>query len=76
VGYAYDRGCRCDVCVEDWNEKHRELRALRAAAIAFRTDIKHGTISTYRNHGSRCDACYQAQSEANRRRPSRARGAR
>ena len=48
----------------------------RAALVAARTDIRHGTIATYRNHGCRCDACYHAQSEANRRRPNRAKAAR
>jgi len=76
AGYAYDQGCRCLVCVGDWNDKHRELRAVRSAAVAFRTDLKHGTIPTYSNHGCRCDECRRAKSEANRRRPSRAKGAR
>ena len=74
--YAYEQRCRCEVCIEAWNGRHRELRARRAAVAAARTDITHGTIGTYRNHGCRCEACYRAQSEANRRRPSRAKAAR
>ena len=61
------------MCVEEWNDRHREMRAARAVAVAFRTDLKHGTISTYVNHGCRCEACKAAQAEANRGRPSRAR---
>ena len=54
---AYDQGCRCPVCVEEWNNRRRGLCRRRAAAVALPTDPKHGTISTYRNHGCRCDAC-------------------
>jgi hypothetical protein len=75
AGYAYEQGCQCEVCVETWNARHRELRARRAAAVTDDSHIAHRTLGAYRNHGCRCDACYQAQSEANRRRPSRAKAA-
>jgi hypothetical protein len=76
AGYAYEQGCRCVLCVEAWNARHRELRARRAQTIATDEGIQHGTLSTYSNRGCRCDACYQAKSEANRRRPSRAKASR
>lgn len=71
AGYAYEQGCRCEVCVEAWNARHRELRAARSAR-EVPDSVPHGVRSTYVNYGCRCAACYQAQAEANRNRPSRA----
>ena len=71
-GWAYSVGCRCVECVEAWNARHRDMRARRAETVAERTDLEHGTRSTYSNYGCRREACVRAQSEANRRRPSRA----
>ena len=75
-GYAYELGCRCEACVEAWNARQREARARRAAAVGEAVGLRHGTLGAYSNHGRRRDACYEAKSEANRRRPSRAKGAR
>jgi excisionase family DNA binding protein len=74
--YAYEIGCRCEACVEAWNARQREAQARRAATVADNPSVRHRTLGAYRNHGCRCDACNRAQSEANRRRPSRAKGAR
>ena len=75
-GYAYELGCRCEACVEAWNARQREARARRAAVVADDPYIEHGTLGAYSNHGCRCQECRRAKSEANRRRPSRAKGAR
>jgi len=75
AGYAYNMGCRCEVCVGAWNARHRELRAWRSDTVAT-DDVEHGIVSTYSNRGCRCDACRYAKSEANRRRLSRAKSAR
>jgi hypothetical protein len=72
--YAYEVGCRCDACRTAWNDYHRTARERRAANLEQRggDGVQHGTVSTYRNHGCRCEACVEAQVRANRRRPSRA----
>jgi hypothetical protein len=71
---AYDYwDCRCDVCTEAHNEHHRKLRAKRAAQRPEDNPLLwHGRVSTYKNHGCRCEACVRAGSDANKRRPSRA----
>ena len=62
---AYDQGCRCDVCVDAWNDRHRELRARRTQRRPDdNANLDHGTRSTYVNHGCRCNACVDAHSEA------------
>jgi hypothetical protein len=49
-------GCRCDVCTEAYNEHHRKLRAKRAAQRPEDNPLLwHGKVSTYKNHGYRCD---------------------
>jgi excisionase family DNA binding protein len=71
--YAYEVGCRFDSCRTAWNDYHRAARERRAAKLEQGSDeVRHGTVSTYRNHGCRCEACFQAQAEWNRRRPFRA----
>jgi excisionase family DNA binding protein len=71
--YAYELGCRCDACRSRWNHYHRTAQNRRAANLELVTaGLEHGTISTYRNYGCRCPACYQAQADWNRARPSRA----
>ena len=71
-GWAYSTGCRCAECVEAWNARQCDMRARRAETVDERTDLEHGSRSTYSNYGCRCEACVRAQSEANRARPSRA----
>ena len=72
-GSLYEAGCRCAVCMGAHNAKHRELRAKRAARRPEDNPLLwHGKLSTYKNHGCRCEACARAGSEANKRRPSRA----
>ncbi len=57
------------------NDHHRELRARRAKWRPERQpNLKHGTRSTYSNHGCRCPACFQAQADWNRRDPAGSRG--
>jgi excisionase family DNA binding protein len=71
--YAYEIGCRCDACRGRWNAYHRTAQKQRAAQLELvKGELQHGTISRYRNHGCRCSACYQAQADWNRARPSRA----
>ena len=71
--YAYEVGCRCDACRTHGNDYHRAARERRAANLERGSDrLQHGTLSTYKNHRCRCEACAQAGAEANRRRPSRA----
>jgi excisionase family DNA binding protein len=71
--YAYEVGCRCEACRTAWNGYHRTARERRAANLKRDSDaVRHGTVSTYRNHRCRCEACFQAQAEWNRARPSRA----
>jgi hypothetical protein len=54
--HAYETGCRCRICVESWNARHRAARARRAAARPEANPaLAHGTRSTYVNHGCRCD---------------------
>jgi hypothetical protein len=66
-----DYGCRCDVCRAAHAERHRRLRAQRAAGRPDENPaLEHGTRSTYVNHGCRCEQCVEAQREGNRRRPS------
>jgi excisionase family DNA binding protein len=70
--YAYQVGCRCDACRTAWNDYHRTARKRRSANLEqVSNGLKHGTVSTYKNHGCRCDACARAGSKANKRRPSR-----
>lgn len=70
-------GCRRDVCATVHREHQREMRAKRATRTPELDQLLwHGTVSTYKNHRCRCEACSEAGAEANRRRPSRARPAR
>ena len=60
------------MCVGAHNAKHRVLRAKRAAQQPEDNPLlMHGKVSTYKNHGCRCEACSRAGTEANKRRPSR-----
>ena len=71
--YAYEMGCRCDLCRNVWNEYHRAARNRRAERLDVVADrLQHGAISTYRNHGCRCAPCVEAQAQANRRLSRRA----
>ena len=65
-----DYGCRrCQVCRAANAERHRQLRAIRAARHPEDSpELEHGTKSTYMNHGCRCERCSEAH-EANRRPP-------
>ena len=67
TGYRY--GCHCDECRDANAVQAREGRARRAAALAAGTvRLRHGTKATYVNHGCRCEACVEAQRDANRQR--------
>ena len=62
-----DYGCRCQVCRTANAERHRELRARRAATRPENDPfLEHGSKSTYINYGCRCAACTEAQQDANR----------
>jgi excisionase family DNA binding protein len=57
--YAYEVGCRCEACRTAWNDYHRAAREQRAANLVERGSdgLQHGTVSTYKNHRCRCEAC-------------------
>ena len=63
TGYRYRRGCHCDLCTE----------AMRTQQVRWREDRhgreppQHGTESSYKNWGCRCDPCKAAGSVSNRR---------
>lgn len=60
---AYNRGCRCDGCVQANRELQREIKARRIARFrAGKTKIKHG-VSGYSNWDCRCDKCRAAWSK-------------
>ena len=67
TGYRYS--CRCRVCRDANAAQAREGRARRTATLHRAVaDLIHGTKATYVNHGCRCEACVEAQREANQRR--------
>jgi hypothetical protein len=62
---AYNRGCRCEECVE--LHKLRMRRVLDEMAARGRADpslIPHGTRGGYNNWSCRCDPCTDAQMAA------------
>lgn len=64
---GYNRGCRCEPCVE----ARKAYRAERKANPVGRVEkADHGTIAKY-THGCRCQPCRDAIAEYNRRRRER-----
>lgn len=60
---SYQRGCRCEGCVEANREVQREIKARRVAKLrAGRAVIKHG-VSGYSNWDCRCAKCRSAWSK-------------
>jgi hypothetical protein len=62
-GYnRYTAGCRCDICKA---AKAAYMKARRDAAFLGRSTVppgvRHGTRSTYEEHGCRCDSCRLSQ---------------
>ena len=55
----YWAGCRCAACRAANAVLHHEGRERRRRALATAT-VTHGSASTYRNWGCRCEPCHQA----------------
>jgi hypothetical protein len=55
----YWAGCRCAACRAANAALHHEGREHRRRALATAT-VTHGSASTYRNWGCRCEPCHQA----------------
>src|ERR1019366_787926 len=55
----YWAGCRCAACRAANAALHHEGRERRRRALATAT-VTHGSASTYRNWGCRCEPCHQA----------------
>ena len=55
----YWAGCRCAACRAVNAALHHEGRERRSRALATAT-VAHGSASTYRNWGCRCEPCHQA----------------
>jgi predicted NAD-dependent protein-ADP-ribosyltransferase YbiA (DUF1768 family) len=55
----YWAGCRCAACRAANTARYHEHTELRRRALAT-TAITHGSASTYRNWGCRCEPCHQA----------------
>jgi len=55
----YDAGCRCAACRAANTARYHESTELRRRALA-RAAVPHGSASTYRNWGCRCEPCHQA----------------
>lgn len=68
----YARGCRCVRCTEAHRQRSIRGRAARYAErewrviggvlhlVAVREGLEHGKVSTNRNWGCKCPACYEA----------------
>lgn len=60
TGTAYNRGCRCDKCLQTNRDRCNRSRWVR---IALRQKLKkvlpvdHGIYGTYTNWGCRCNVC-------------------
>ena len=55
----YDAGCRCVACRAANTARYHEKTELRHHALA-NAEVSHGSASTYRNWGCRCEPCHQA----------------
>ncbi len=55
----YDAGCRCAACRAANTARYHESTELRRRALAGAA-VTHGSASTYRNWGCRCEPCHQA----------------
>ena len=55
----YDAGCRCAACRAANTARYHESTELRRRALASAA-VPHGSASTYRNWGCRCEPCHQA----------------
>jgi hypothetical protein len=55
----YDAGCRCAACRAANTARYHESTELRRRALGSAT-VPHGSASTYRNWGCRCEPCHQA----------------
>ena len=64
---AYRDGrCRCEVCTGDSTDRSRVERAARKQRLRANPNLApHGTVSTYKNWGCRCDLCRTAGSAKN-----------
>lgn len=59
---GYERGCRCDICVED----RKRIWAKNKLNRQNSEPPEHGTRSAYWNWGCRCDLCKEASKGFNR----------
>jgi hypothetical protein len=55
----YDAGCRCAACRAANTARYHESTELRRRTLASAA-VTHGSASTYRNWGCRCEPCHQA----------------
>lgn len=59
---GYKRGCRCDLCRDNWNAYMRARRKTKVIP----DQVQHGLSATYSNWGCRCEPCAVAKSNKGR----------
>jgi hypothetical protein len=66
TGAYTNHGCRCDPCMEAWNQYQHGIRQRRKQAGLPADSTIHGTSNGYINYGCRCDPCRAAHNTSHR----------